>query len=1401
MLLISAVNVVKADTWECTDGLTSDGISYLPNALLASVKSIDDTTYFTYEETGETYPLLSGNISQNSMNLAHGGTSATANWDQYMAELDAYTEGMEWTVDFDGATLHGYSVCNAGSNAWTKPLGAVKTGALSGTYNGCSCSLDKQRWVIIGKPSNDSDFTGWVAKNTNCRQNCPYLCAQTIATNSTFRQTILNNSCEIPEENGGSNSGGGTVTVQCEDNQFIYNNSCIDSVFTIKTVPNTNYFKFTISAKGTFYVDWGDGNVTAHTNLQPGEMVIEHDYSVGRISNIRIGGVAEAYSSQGEMAAISFTDFNGATNTASAIAEISGSLSLLFPTIGDGDTFETQPRFYRTFNQCVNLSGNLPSTLFSSLSGAPVEYMFYSTFMGCGNITGPIPNNFFGGVNGQPASYMFDGTFSGCSKLGTKNGLPFYSIPANLFANIHGTTVAHMFPGTFFDCAGLTGTIPHDLFANISGEPKERIFAATFSGCSNLTGTIPSDLFQNIYGSLVDKAFRRTFLGTTSLEGWVPYELFANMNNDEHMGDGMLNIFQDSGITTACPENYYKANTEFDDFWDNRVSCLPCLNGKISSYGSVGESACHYQTYECYAGEYLDVSGGNISCQECPAGYYCPHGIWTPETADNSKTLCPNGTVSAPGTMDENGCVETPFEIDIKPYTDKVIFRISAKGNYVINWGDGKIENISISSATPTKITHNYESYMHGDTYTIGIASINVSEYYAGNDDYYGAITFGMVTNPANETNTYDKIIAMRGSLGAVFPTLNNGDSLSTQPRFAYTFNNCDKITTPIPQNIFEGVHGAPVDYMFFSTFGGCTGITGEITDELFADIIGETAEGMFSNTFYNCQNIVSEIPGNLFAGIYGTPKEAMYSNTFNGCKKLYGSIPPALFGNINGAPAVNMYSGTFDGCENLSGSIPDGLFGNIYGSVQDWMYYGTFYGCKNLSGYIPRTLFGRLSGNPAWMMFYQTFYKDTNLIGFIDYSDGQTYRFIPYDFFGNINKVNYDEENMSMYQMFTDTGLYTKCPVGYYKYDTGFNVDLEPKVSCIACPVGTTTMYEGAVSESECLYEVYNVIYDYTNGGSGCEDETVNTGEDKEILCEPENYGYEFTGWYNSVDGGSKITYISADNTEDIVLYAHWKPLCLDNETWNGSTCVCKNGYVEIDMPWINNYKLDADDYEPYQAVHPDTYEEMRDAMKWRAIFNNSTENREMAGIVLDGEAFCSADASRNVVNGTAASGSDVLDELTGTGQYCWCRMTNPAVSRWVYVADIASGGLEGCQRRCPGYCGSYISGVTVKQSVVRKAIYDNILTDTGKVCVSPTEEPQEPENNCEKHLYIGSNDKMCLYPEQNTHPALAVKIGNKIYYANMSEQNIPMNKTSNKKIHVLYGNTTYNLYDEIAE
>ena len=60
----------------------------------------------------------------------------------------------------------------------------------------------------------------------------------------------------------------------------------------------------------------------------------------------------------------------------------------------------------------------------------------------------------------------------------------------------------------------------------------------------------------------------------------------------------------------------------------------------------------------------------------------------------------------------------------------------------------------------------------------------------------------------------------------------------------------------------------------------------------------------------------------------------------------------------------------------------------------------------------------------------------------------------------------------------------------------------------------GNTTTNGGA-----CMNTVFNITYDYTNGGAGCENETYIAGEYKELNCIPELDGHTFMGWYDNAN------------------------------------------------------------------------------------------------------------------------------------------------------------------------------------------------------------------------------------------------------------------------------------------
>ena len=298
--------------------------------------------------------------------------------------------------------------------------------------------------------------------------------------------------------------------------------------FFITTTDDTNTFSFAISAKGTYYIDWGDGKTEIISKTDLEKKTYTHNYTSMQKWNIKLGGRATAYSSVEKTPAISF--YNNLK-----LAAIDGSLGRIFPTLADG----SQPVFFETFMWCVNLASGIPSDLFKGIRGAPVEYMFGFLFYRCRTLSGEIPENLFSGLDGAPVKELFHATFYETNLTGTipeklfagikgppafgvfgstfQNSTGFTSIPAGLFSGIVGVPAPNMFASTFMNCSGLT-SVSDKLFANISGNATPYMFYATFFKCSSLK-SIPENLFGNISGAAQDYMFARTFYGCTSLTG------------------------------------------------------------------------------------------------------------------------------------------------------------------------------------------------------------------------------------------------------------------------------------------------------------------------------------------------------------------------------------------------------------------------------------------------------------------------------------------------------------------------------------------------------------------------------------------------------------------------------------------------------------------------------------------------------------------------------------------------------------------------------------------------------------------------------------------------------------------------------------------------------------------
>ncbi len=161
-------------------------------------------------------------------------------------------------------------------------------------------------------------------------------------------------------------------------------------------------FSFNFNAKGTLYIDWGDGSSvqTIQKNNANNQRNVTHTFY--KASTIRLSG--------------NFSEYTGSNNTGrnystlymrggnSYLVGIGGSLGALFPSLGTDDKYK--PLFRETFKGCTNLKGPIPPELFNGISGNARSNMFNEMFSGCTKLNGYIPYNLFDNITGITSSNM-----------------------------------------------------------------------------------------------------------------------------------------------------------------------------------------------------------------------------------------------------------------------------------------------------------------------------------------------------------------------------------------------------------------------------------------------------------------------------------------------------------------------------------------------------------------------------------------------------------------------------------------------------------------------------------------------------------------------------------------------------------------------------------------------------------------------------------------------------------------------------------------------------------------------------------------------------------------------------------------------------------------------------------
>ena len=362
-----------------------------------------------------------------------------------------------------------------------------------------------------------------------------------VAANMEYLLTVV----DIANEylNGGKTTSYGTgeyATKLAADT--IATNNAIDGLirgpgFYITTVPGTAKFDITINAAGNFAIDWGDGERESIVDKAVGDITYSHTFgNPQRANTIRITGTATDYGVG--VRALSFSP-------KTSIAQISGNLGKIFPTLADG----ANPSFRDLFNGATNMTGEIPPYLFDGIHGAAVWYMFAGLFKDCPNLTGEIPPDLFAGITGPMEQGVFEMTFYNCSGLTGE-------IPETLFSRIVSDTRHVQFNQTFRGCAGLTGEIPAGLFQGISGPPREALFFATFRNCSNITGSIPGELFAGISGAPDESSFAETF-AYMGVSGKIPGELFAGVRGAPDSQIFRYTFAGNRKLTGPIPENLF----------------------------------------------------------------------------------------------------------------------------------------------------------------------------------------------------------------------------------------------------------------------------------------------------------------------------------------------------------------------------------------------------------------------------------------------------------------------------------------------------------------------------------------------------------------------------------------------------------------------------------------------------------------------------------------------------------------------------------------------------------------------------------------------------------------------------------------------------------------------------
>ncbi len=349
----------------------------------------------------------------------------------------------------------------------------------------------------------------------------------------------------------------------------------------------------------------------------------------------------------------------------------------------------------------------------------------------------------------------------------------------------------------------------------------------------------------------------------------------------------------DVGATKVPFGRIYDAVKSFTDLYEtNFVKLLD--NKPTYTLGDVAQACVNFIKY----------SNGRVTVETCQKFMREIIGTDSEKQSSNME--------NAVAKIDDNAF----YAIVEGPTTIK--FTINAQGEFEVDCG--------VVGAQDGKGTITHETVMQSDGAchyeNAGKYTMKISGRATGYDDGE--------SDPVISFEKNSGLVGIGGSLGAVFPTLDEGKEKGQQPRFLNTFYGCENLGGNIPENLFKGIKGTPVTRMFAATFSGCSQLKGPVPKGLFGELEKTDDKGVFEGMFDSCNALTGagEVISNMLAAAADDDSEDI-EDASDTADKIFVTTTkgaPSMTIYINAAGEFSVDCGDGKGVESYRFNNP---FGN----------------------------------------------------------------------------------------------------------------------------------------------------------------------------------------------------------------------------------------------------------------------------------------------------------------------------------------------------------------------------------------------------------------------------------------------------------------------------------------